>query len=119
MTKVVNIYHEKCDVYIGRKGKGQDGYFGNEHPVYDPEKPWTECKLCQSKHTREESLEEYKKDFKTLMEIDIQFSQRVKELKGRSLGCFCRPKKGFQGKLMCHGQIIAGFLENVMPESIP
>lgn len=28
-TKVVNIFHEKCDVYIGRKGKGEDGYFGN------------------------------------------------------------------------------------------
>lgn len=26
---VVNIYKDKFDVYIGRKGKGHDGYFGN------------------------------------------------------------------------------------------
>jgi hypothetical protein len=29
MTKVVNIYKDKYDVYIGRAGKGQDGFFGN------------------------------------------------------------------------------------------
>ena len=28
-TRVVNIKEEKYDVYIGRAGRGQDGYFGN------------------------------------------------------------------------------------------
>ena len=28
-TRVVNIRKEAYDVYIGRAGKGQDGYFGN------------------------------------------------------------------------------------------
>jgi uncharacterized protein DUF4326 len=28
-TVVVNIYKEQFDVYIGRAGRGQDGYFGN------------------------------------------------------------------------------------------
>ena len=29
MTKVVNLYKEPYEVYIGRSGKGKDGYFGN------------------------------------------------------------------------------------------
>ena len=29
-TEVVNIRHAACDVYIGRAGHGEDGYFG--HP---------------------------------------------------------------------------------------
>lgn len=29
MTKVVNIRKDDNDVYIGRAGKGQEGYFGN------------------------------------------------------------------------------------------
>jgi len=28
-TVVVNIYQEQFDVYIGRAGRGEDGYFGN------------------------------------------------------------------------------------------
>lgn len=32
-TKVVNIYKDKFDVYIGRPGKGNDGYFGNPFPL--------------------------------------------------------------------------------------
>ncbi len=28
-TRVVNIRKKAYDVYIGRAGKGQDGYFGN------------------------------------------------------------------------------------------
>ena len=30
-TRVVNIRYEECDVYIGRAGKGCDGYFGNPY----------------------------------------------------------------------------------------
>jgi len=33
MTKVVNIKHSKYDVYCGRAGKGQDGYFGSPFHV--------------------------------------------------------------------------------------
>ena len=32
-TTVVNLFKNKYDVYIGRAGKGQDGYFGNPFPL--------------------------------------------------------------------------------------
>ncbi|GHV10010.1 hypothetical protein FACS1894162_2160 [Bacteroidia bacterium] len=35
MTKVVNIKNSRCDVYIGRAGRGQDGYFGNPFRLGD------------------------------------------------------------------------------------
>ena len=31
------------------------------------------------------------------------FAARVEELRGKRVGCFCRPAKGFDGKLLCHG----------------
>ena len=86
-TVVVNIYKENCDVYIGRAGKGQDGYFGN--PYGD--------------RSREENISRFKEYFYWRIENDPEFKQRVEQLKGKILGCFCKPKS-------CHGDIIAEYL---------
>jgi hypothetical protein len=117
-TQVVNIRTDTCEFYIGRAGHGHDGYFGNPHPVFIPGRPWTECKLCKCRHSRGESVVAYAKDFPVRINSDPQFKARVEQLKDRTIGCFCRPKGGFQGKLMCHGQVIAGFLDGVLPEHI-
>ena len=90
-TIVVNLRREKYDVYIGRKGKGQDGYFGNPFPV--------------QKHGRDGSIEKYKEYFLDRISKDPEFRQRVLELRGKRLGCFCKP-------LPCHGDVIAEWLEN-------
>ena len=97
MTKVVNIYREKYDVYIGRAGKGQSGYFGNPHPVGF-------CKICNCIHARDEAIAEYKKDFDKRMESDLEFKNKVLELKDKTLGCFCKPNNA------CHGDVIAEYL---------
>ena len=108
MTSVVNIRHVKnYDVYIGRSGKGLDGYFGNSHPVYDKKKSWTFCMICNIKHTREEALEAYKKTFNIRIARDKEFKKRILELRGKCLGCFCHP-------LPCHGDIIVNYLNNVV-----
>ena len=44
---------------------------------------------------------------------------RLPGLKDKRLGCFCRPAKGFQGKLRCHVQIVVGLIENIAPELVP
>ena len=36
-------------------------------------------------------------------------------LRGKDLVCWCRPKEGFNGKLMCHGQILAGLANDCDP----
>lgn len=97
MTKVVNIYKEKYDIYIGRAGKGQTGYFGNPHPVGF-------CKICNCTHARAEAIAEYKKDFYKRIESDAEFKQKILELKDKTLGCFCKPSNA------CHGDIIAEYL---------
>jgi hypothetical protein len=88
-TKVVNIYKEPYDVYIGRRGRGQEGYFGN--PFY--------------KGTREENIANYKKYFYNRLKEDSEFHARVILLKGKVLGCFCAPSN-------CHGDVIVEYLEN-------
>ncbi len=84
MIKVVNLYKEPYDVYIGRAGKGKSGKWGNKF----------------TKGTREENIakyEEYLLGNKRLM-------QDLHELRDMRLGCFCAPKP-------CHGDILKKYAE--------
>lgn len=90
MTTVVNIHKEEYDVYIGRSGKSMNGYFGN--PYGDG--------------TREENINRFKEYFYWRLENDPEYKQKILELKGKKLGCFCVPKS-------CHGHVIADYLNNL------
>lgn len=107
-TTVVNKYIDKYDEYIGR-----GSVFGN---------PYTHRNLYNTKAeyqvaTAKDAIEMYKIYFYKRIETDPAFLSRINSLKGKRLGCFCKPKNGFNGKLLCHGQIIAGFLESDLPEN--
>lgn len=78
-TKVVNKKKEPFDVYIGRGSK-----WGNPFPV-----------LNYSKEERDRVCDEYEKWFWTTDLIND-----IHELKGKTLGCFCKPKR-------CHGDFLA------------
>lgn len=92
--KVVNLYKEPYDVYIGRAGKGKDGYFGN--PV-SKNKP---CPKCKEIHVDNgETLECYRDYLRFKINNDAEFKRRFLELDGKTLGCFCKPKA-------CHGDIM-------------
>jgi hypothetical protein len=93
MTKTVNIYAFGYDVYIGRAGKGQDGYFGNPFRLRYGEQ-------------RGATIERYRNYFHNRMETDPEFNRRVHELKDRTLGCFCKPYP-------CHGDVIAEYLNSL------
>jgi hypothetical protein len=94
MTTVVNKRTDTYDVYIGRGSP-----FGNQ---------WTHIKgntLAQYVvATREESIAEFKKDFLKRVETDQEFREQVLSLKGKRLGCFCKP-------LACHGDVIKEWLD--------
>ena len=95
-TEVVNLYKDPdFDVYIGRAGKGQDGYFGN--PFSGPSK--------------EANIKQFRTYFMDRIKTDREFYRRVLELRGKRLGCFCAPKP-------CHGDVIAQYL-NDLPEPNP
>lgn len=91
-TKVVNIRTDSYDVYIGRAGHGQDGYFGNPFKL----KPGMD---------RGSTLNSYSAYFHNRLTSDPEFRRRVQELKGKTLGCFCKPHP-------CHGDIIKDYLDH-------
>lgn len=95
MTTVVNIYKEPHDVYIGRAGKGKDGYFGNPFPLIEK----------NSEEKREVCLQLYREYFNKRIVDDPEFRRRIEELDGKVLGCFCKPK-------LCHGDIIVEYLQS-------
>ena len=93
-TTVVNLRKEPYDVYIGRPGKGQSGYFGN--PVLS-ERP---CDVCDDIHDRGGTIECFEKWARERIETDPEYRRRVRELAGKTLGCFCKPRR-------CHGDVLA------------
>lgn len=95
-TSVVNLRVEIYDVYIGRAGHGKDGYFGN---------PFT----LEHESERVTILIRYEQYFYERIEKDSEFKRRVHELRGKKLGCFCKPR-------LCHGDIIADYLNNLSSE---
>lgn len=90
-------------VYIGRAGKGQDGYFGNPFPL-------------QHGESRGSTLDRFREWVKNRLDTDPEFARRVSGLKGKTLICFCAPKDGLQPALdgdICHGQILAHYAETL------
>lgn len=92
MTTVVNLKHEPYDVYIGRAGKGQDGYLGNPFRL-------------EREEDRDAVLEAFRNYFVDRVVKDAEYRKRVTALKDKRLGCFCAPKK-------CHGDVIANWLNS-------
>lgn len=87
MTKVVNIKNTKnYNVYIGR---GSD--FGNPFRIGED-------------GTRQEVVEKYREYFYDRITNDIRFKQSIDWLRGKILGCFCKPE-------LCHGDVIIEYLD--------
>lgn len=93
MTTVINIKSgQPYDVYCGRAGRGQDGYFGNPFKL-------------EPNQARGTTLSYFKSYFYDRLEKDIVFKHRVLQLKDKVLGCFCKPHA-------CHCDIIIDYLDN-------
>jgi hypothetical protein len=86
-TTVVNIYKTKDLNYI---------YIGRGSPFGNPF-------VIGKDGTREEVIEKYRSYFKGKLE-DPTFRTMVLRLRGKRLGCFCKPKD-------CHGDIIKEWLD--------
>lgn len=105
-TKVVNKYHgEPYDIYVGR---GQGSIWGN--PFSHKEGTLAHHKVA----SQEEAVLAYDRWVRTKPEL----MRRIPELRGRTLACFCRPKNGFQGRLLCHAQVLAALADGIRPEDV-
>jgi len=97
-TTVVNIYKEPCDVYIGR---GKDG----KVPKTPETKGWLGNPFTVKEYG-DKAISMFEVYFYERMSTDEKFRSGVIKLKGKKLGCFCKPKA-------CHGDVISEFLNNV------
>jgi hypothetical protein len=97
-TVVVNINKDRFDVYIGRTGRGEDEYFGNPFRMGNGT-------------SRDDSVQKFQKYFTDRIGKDSEFRRRVLELKGKRLGCFCKPKA-------CHGDVIADWLNKMEQKEV-
>ena len=77
-TRVVNLSKEPYDVYIGRPG-----FWGNPFVI-------------GRDGNRKEVLSKYREWVVNQPEI----MSRLSELRGKTLGCFCKPQ-------LCHGDVLA------------
>lgn len=97
MTRVVNLRVHPYDVYIGRAGQGT-GYYGN------PIRRGHECPVCGAVHQAPgRTIACFRVYFEYRMAHDPEFNARVLSLKGKVLGCFCKPGP-------CHGDVYAEYL---------
>lgn len=86
MTRVVNLYRESYDVFIGRPS-----IWGN--PYSHKEGTTARFKVA----TREEAIARYEE---WLLSKPGLVSLAKQELRGKILGCYCAP-------LACHGEVLA------------
>ncbi len=91
--RVVNANVQMHEVYIGRAGRGQDGYFGSPCVVGE------RCPVCDGIHRAPgETLSCFERYARQRLETDADYRKRVKELHGKVLGC---PHSG-----PCHGYVL-------------
>jgi hypothetical protein len=91
MPQVVHCKKENYDVYIGRPSK-----WGNPFS----HKPGT--KALWIRPTREEAISAYREWLLT-SEKGQQLLRDLHELKGKTLGCWCKPQS-------CHGDVLIEIL---------
>jgi hypothetical protein len=91
MTKVVHCKKNPYDVYIGRPSK-----WGN--PYSHKEGTLAEFKV----KSRKEAIEKYENYLLT----NPALMNSISELKGKTLGCWCKPKS-------CHGDILAKYANSI------
>lgn len=95
-TTVVNFRKEKCDFKICRlpdnsiPAPPNPGFLGNPFPV--------------KTYGRKECIALFAIYFHERIKTDEEFRKAVLALKGKRLGCFCKP-------LDCHGDIVKDWLD--------
>jgi len=97
-TRVVNVKHEECDVYIGR------------------EMPGFRASLFRNKFrsgvdgTRSEVIAMFRADILKRLETDSVLRAELEKLRGKRIGCWCKPRD-------CHGDVLVEILEGpTVPE---
>ena len=89
-TRVVNLRESDYDIYIGRGSE-----FGNPFTHIKDKKTLAQFIV----NSRDEAIESYRKWIKAQPDL----LDKVETLRGKRLGCFCKPKS-------CHGDVLIEIL---------
>lgn len=96
MTRVVNLKKDEYEVYIGRGSA-----YGN---------PFSHLFKSQAEFivdSREESIVRYREWITQRLKDEPGLAEEMKkELKGKVLGCYCKPKD-------CHGDVLIEIVESL------
>ncbi len=96
MTRVVNLRKDEYQVFIGRGGS-----WGN---------PFSHLLSSLAEFivdSREESIVRYREWITQKLKDEPALAEKMKrELKGKVLGCYCKPKA-------CHGDILVEIVESL------
>lgn len=92
MTQVVHVNRAPFDVYIGRKtAQHAKSIFANPYKV-------------GRDGTRSECIAKFKEE----LDNDPELQKAAQALKGKTLGCWCKPQD-------CHGDVLVEFLDGPAP----
>ena len=108
-TTVGHTKQDETDVYIGRGPGGRDmtvtdigdrGWLGNPYPA--------------EKFGREECIRLFRRHFENLLSDAPHFRNKVRDLSGSTLGCWCRSVDDDAPE--CHGDVIAEHADRLAAE---
>ena len=99
-TYFVNFKKYNHDIYIGRPSKWNNPY---THKDLDK----TQAKFQVD--SRKEAIEGYERHLN-----ESGLIKEIEELRGKVLGCWCcnKPTDGSEKNFLCHGQVIAKYLNS-------
>jgi hypothetical protein len=110
-TRVGHCKRDETDVYIGRGPGGRDmletpigsrGWLGNPHTVED--------------HGRDGCIRRFRRAFEHRIHNSGEFRAAVRDLHGRTLGCWCRSVD--DDGPACHGDVIAEWADRLASEEV-
>jgi hypothetical protein len=94
-TTIVNVKTDEYDIYIGRENKSiceSASRFANPFHI-------------TPSRNRTQTIEQYRLWFYRVLEKSCTFREQVEALRGKRLGCWCKP-------LPCHGDVIIEYLQS-------
>ncbi len=109
MTTVVNIKNSDYDIYIGR------GRCQKTNELSEWGNPFTHIKdgITLASYvvpTRKEAIDSHYTYLRNKLLTDKFLLEKLKLLKGKRLGCFCKPKS-------CHGDNIIKLIDEFFPDN--
>lgn len=111
-THVGHCKADKTDVYAGRATGGRSmidtsigvrGWLGNPYTL--------------TAYSRAESIDRFRDDFEARLRGDEDFREAIRELAGKTLGCWCQ--RLAEDGPACHAEVIAEWADRLVDTNPP